>query len=925
MHGSPDQLPQVTDSEALLRLIFDHAGEGICVFDADWRLRSWNPLFLVLTRLDPALARVGAALEDLVMALAVAGEYGPGEPLAETQRRLRLLRQQPRAVTEYLRPDGRTIEMRRNPTPDGGFVSLYTDITERKAEQAALAEQKRMLELLIQNTEQGIWFIDNGLRTTNANPAMCRLLGLPLAQMLGRTIFEFVDEANADIFRQRVQRRSQGAAESYEIALRHAEGHAVHCYNNATPIFDAAGQKIGAVGMFSDISPLKDAERQVRLSSELLAQKSRVLEATLDALSQGVLSIDADGRTHAWNRTFLNLMQIPESLMQARPTIMDLGRHQIQHGHFEGVEFRPELDAWRTDPPRYQRARSDGVVLEVQTHRGADGSVVRTYTDVTAAVQSQQALQESESRFRSMADAAPAFIWLSDARGAAIWFNQRWLQTTGRAMEAELALSWGHRMHGDDLELGRSTFESAAARQLPYQLEYRMCCRDGSLRWLLDHGIPRFTPDGRFEGFIVYGWDTTERKAAEAGLRAAKNEAERANRAKSEFLSRMSHELRTPLNAVLGFAQLLDADTADPLSPPQRARVQELQRGGRHLLSLINDVLDLARIEAGRLSLQLAAVDVDAVASDCLRLVSSMAAVRQVSMHLQGGAAGQVLADPTRLKQVLLNLLSNAIKYNRPGGEVHLGWQRLPGMLRIEVRDTGPGLSPTQQARLFLPFERLDAEHSGVEGAGIGLALSKWLVDLMQGHIGVDSIAGVGSVFWLSLTDADADAQAQAQAQAQASAQSELAHAAGAATAPAPLPASLEALAAAPAQKHDVLYIEDNEVNRLLMEGMLAQRSDIQLRMAAMPLEGLQMAAQRRADLVLLDIQLPDFDGFEVLRRLRQQEAQNGWPPVPVVAVSANAMPADREKAVRAGFADYITKPIDLPLLLATVDRLLAR
>ncbi|MDP3612279.1 MAG: PAS-domain containing protein, partial [Rubrivivax sp.] len=843
MPGPSDLSPPLVDSQSLLRLVFDHVGEGICVFDAQWRLCAWNDLFLSLTRVDVSLARVGARLEDLVLAMAQAGEFGPGEPEAVARQRLRLLRENPRGVTEHLRPDGRTIELRRNPTSDGGFVSLYADITERKAAQAARAGQKRMLELLILNTEQGIWFIDNELRTTDANPAMCRMLGLSLPQMMGRNIYEFVDEANAEIFREHVRRRSQGKAESYEIALRHADGHAVHCYNNATPIFDANGQKIGAVGMFSDVSLLKGAERQVRLTSELLAQKSRVLEVTLDALSQGVLSIDAEGRTHAWNRTFLKLLQIPESLMQARPSITEVGRYQLENGHFAGTDFQPRLDGWRTDPPRYKRKRNDGTVLEVQTHRGTDGSVVRTYTDVTAAVQAQQALQESESRFRSMADAAPAFIWLSDASGAALWFNQRWLQCTGRLMQEELVLDWSHRLHSDDLVLGRTRFEAAAADKVAFQVEYRLCCHDGRLVWLLDHGIPRFTSDGRFEGFIVYGWDITERKAAEAALRAAKEEAERANRAKSEFLSRMSHELRTPLNAVLGFAQLLDADTADPLSPGQRTRVQELQRGGRHLLSLINDVLDLARIEAGRLSLQLAAVDVDAVAQDCLRLVALTASERQISLHLQGGAAGQVLADPTRLKQVLLNLLSNAIKYNRLGGQVHLGWHRADGRLRIEVRDTGPGLSPAQQERLFLPFERLDADQTTVEGAGIGLALSKWLLDLMHGQIGVDSVAGVGSIFWLSL-NCTQDVQSPDPA-------------AGGALPPAPVsgagPATQPAAPAA-THGHEVLYIEDNEVNRLLMEGMLAQRPGIRLRMAAAPQPGLQMAAERPPDLVLLDI-----------------------------------------------------------------------
>jgi len=406
---------------------------------------------------------------------------------------------------------------------------------------------------------------------------------------------------------------------------------------------------------------------------------------------------------------------------------------------------------------------------------------------------------------------------------------------------------------------------------------------------------------------VVYGWDITERKATQAALTRAKEDAERANRAKSEFLSRMSHELRTPLNAVLGFAQLMDADRADPLSTAQHARVQEMQRGGRHLLSLINDVLDLARIEAGTLHLSLTALALEPVLRDCLQLVQPTADAHLLRVEVLPGPWPGVRADATRLKQVLLNLLSNAIKYNKPGGTVQVACRVEETYVRVEVRDTGPGLSAAQQERLFHAFERLDAAHSQVEGAGIGLALSKWLLDLMQGRIGVDSTPGLGSVFWFTLARADlAGGDARPVTEGAAPTQ-----------APPPPPA-------AAARPRQVLYIEDNEVNRLLMEGMLAQRPQLRLSMAALPLEGLAMAQQERPDLLLLDIQLPGIDGFEVLRRLRAHEASQGLPAMPVVAVSANAMPADRDKAVQAGFADYITKPIELPLLLATLDRLLA-
>jgi PAS domain S-box-containing protein len=921
--GMPRTAADTPYSAPLLRLIFDHAGEGISVFDASLRLTAWNQRFLDFSGVVPGQVMPGAALEDLLLGMAQTGEFGPCEPHAEVASRLAMLGDGRPSVTQRVRPDGRTIELRRSPTPGGGFVMLYVDISGRVAAESALADKQRLLSLLQQHTEQGFWFIDNNLRTTDANPAMCRMLGLTLAEMIGRDIYSFVDDANAAVFRHHVAERAQGRAEGYEIELTRADGSKVQCYNNATPIIDAAGRKLGAVGLFSDISPLKQAEQQVRHTSELLAQKSHMLEVALDNLSQGVLSIDAAGRTNTWNRRFLELLEIPASLMQTLPTLHTLTQFQVAQGHFGEDLGRMEPDGReglnrylagdsRLLAPRYQRVRRDGTVLDVQTHRADDGSVVRTYTDVTSGVRAQQALRSSEARFRTMADGAPALIWQSAADGTPIWFNQRWLQYTGRTMAAELACTWAQRLHPDDHERWCTTHGDAALRRVAYDIEFRLRRADGGYGWIADSGIPHAAPGGEFDGYIGYGWEITERKAAEVALIAAKEEAERANRAKSDFLSRMSHELRTPLNAVLGFGQLMQADATDPLSPRQRDRVHDLLRGGRHLLSLINDVLDLARIEAGTLHLQLAPVDLAELARDSLQLVQPMAAERGITLGLQLAAGGpaQVLADATRLKQVLLNLLSNAIKYNHDGGSVQVALVAEPGgdTVRLEVRDSGPGLSASQQERLFQAFERLDADRSSVEGTGIGLALSKWLVDLMNGQIGVQSAPGEGSCFWVRLAGCDAQRPSPPPETALAAKLQPM------------LPSLPPAL---PLQaRQTVLYIEDNEVNQILMEGMLAQRPRIRLVVAGLPEEGLVLATQLRPDLILLDIQLPGMSGFEVLAELRALPATRH---IPVVAVSANAMQSDIDDAAQAGFVDYVTKPLDLMRLLSVVDGLLDR
>jgi PAS domain S-box-containing protein len=620
-----------------------------------------------------------------------------------------------------------------------------------------------------------------------------------------------------------------------------------------------------------------------------------------------VLSVDTQGRINAWNHRFVDLMQIPVELLKTHPTLQELIDHQQLHGRFGQKMEWIDHSGQRVVSPcvasdnhlityDFQHTRDDGTVIEVQSHIAGDGSLVRTYTDVTARAKTQRSLSESESRFRTMADGAPALIWLSDTEGTAIWFNQRWLSYTGNPMAAELTRSWRDRILPEDYDGALATFNAAVRAQRGYDIEFRIHRTDGSPAWIADNGIPRQGDDGVFAGYTCYGWDITERRAAAQALIAAKDEAERANRAKSEFLSRMSHELRTPMNAILGFGQLLETDPRDPLSPQQHERVRQLLRGGRHLLSLINEVLDLARIEAGTLQIELQPVHLRSVVDDCLRLVQPVAQERRIRLaDMPADDPGAVQADATRLRQVLLNLLSNAIKYNAQGGQVAVSWQRQGEQLRIEVRDDGPGIDAMQQLRLFQAFERLDADRSAIEGAGIGLALSKWLVDLMHGEIGVDSRPGHGSTFWLSLACSDA--------------------------LPALPPASAEAPAqSAPARRRSVLYIEDNPVNQILMEGMLAHRPHLRLMLAGLPEIGLTMAMQARPDLVLLDIQLPGIDGFEVLRRLRSQPATRR---IPVVAVSANAMKSDIEEAMRAGFDAYLTKPLDLPRLLSQIDSML--
>jgi signal transduction histidine kinase/CheY-like chemotaxis protein/HPt (histidine-containing phosphotransfer) domain-containing protein len=383
--------------------------------------------------------------------------------------------------------------------------------------------------------------------------------------------------------------------------------------------------------------------------------------------------------------------------------------------------------------------------------------------------------------------------------------------------------------------------------------------------------------------------DALRRERAVA--RDARDEAERANQAKNEFLSRMSHELRTPLNAILGFGQLLELES---LTAEQRSGVDHINSAGRHLLELINDVLDLARVESGDLRVTLEPVRTGDVLDEAVGLVTPLAAARDVRLpdRPATGSEQHVRADARRLRQVVLNLLANAVKYNREGGEVHVRTERTGDRVTIAVADTGAGIAAADLDRLFTPFDRLGAEHGTVEGTGLGLVLAQRMTEAMGGTIHVESTPGRGSTFRVELAAADAPARAR--------------------TAVAEPPPVAAPMAAA----RTVLYVEDNRSNRLLVERMLARRADVTLLTAEGGTDGLELARRHRPDMILLDLHLADLAGEEFLRRLRADPVTAG---LTVVVVSADATPTRRERLAGLGADGYVTKPFRLDALVALV------
>ncbi len=382
-------------------------------------------------------------------------------------------------------------------------------------------------------------------------------------------------------------------------------------------------------------------------------------------------------------------------------------------------------------------------------------------------------------------------------------------------------------------------------------------------------------------------------------LESARSVADKANLAKSDFLSSMSHELRSPLNAILGFAQLMES--ASPLpTDSQKESIAQILQAGWHLLKLINDILDLAVIESGKVSLSSEPVSLVEVMSECQTMMEPQAQKRGISMtfpRFDDDTPLFVKADRTRLKQIIINLLSNAIKYNREQGTVVVACTvSAPERIRISVADTGAGLSPENVAQLFQPFNRLGQEASGVAGTGIGLVVTKRLVELMEGVLGVESKVGKGSEFWCELI---------ASAAPQFMAEDDKCAASG--RPPMPVGVPLRTL----------LYVEDNPANMKLVEQIIGRHPDMRLLTAVNGTSGIERARVSQPDVIVMDINLPDINGFEALKVLRSGPATAH---IPVVALSANAMPRDIAKGLEAGFFRYLTKPIMVKELMDTLD-----
>ena len=733
-------------------------------------------------------------------------------------------------------------------------------------------------------------------------------LGYEGEELNGQSAFDFLHPDDCDAVRaymQRVFEESSGensahlaGSESIEYRFARKDGTWQNFEASVTRLDGTPTSAPCLIVISRNISARKRDEERLRLLESVIVNANDAI------LISEAAPIDEPGPRIVYaNESFLETTGYTlEEVLGKTPRILQgekTDRAQLD-------KIRAALEKWEPVVVEMVNYRKDGTefwvelsIVPVANEKGRYTHWISIQRDVTKRLADGAARRESEARQTAIVENSLDAIVTIDADGKIIEWNRA----------AEQIFGYTRRQVAD---------QDLASLIIPE--EFRQAHHDGLLRYnrigesrSLDHRLelPALRADGReitvelivtrlptegealFAGFMR---DLTEQKLAESGLVAALKEAERANAAKSEFLSRMSHELRTPLNAILGFSQILQMEES---VKPLMDVVDDIHDAGKHLLLLINEVLDISRIEAGQLALSPEPVAISEVTAEAMTLIAPMAAQRNITMQTNGilDSLCHVMADRQRLVQCLLNLMANAVKYNRPDGQVFItAHSPQPEYLRISVRDTGVGIEPEKMDRLFTPFDRLGAEQGGIEGTGLGLSLCKSLTEEMGGTLGVESTPGVGSTFWIEFPLVEASLPNAPQQDFVAE-------------------GDMESL-----MKSTVLLIEDNPRNLRVIERVFAHRPNVKLLASMQGRIGLELARQHQPDLILLDLHLPDIQGEAILLQLK---AENITRNIPVVVLSADATVGQIERLKAGGAREYITKPIDVPQFLTLVDFIL--
>ncbi len=709
-----------------------------------------------------------------------------------------------------------------------------------------------------------------------------------------------------------VFKASRGIEDIYELTYIRKDGSRFPAVVSVTALRDAGSAIIGYLLIGTDNTARKQAE-------EALLKAGALQSAIFNSANFSSIATDAKGVIQIFNVgaermlgyaaadvmnkiTPADISDPQELIARAMALSVELstpitpGFEALVFKASRGIEDIYELTYIRQDGSRFP------AVVSVTALRDAHNAIIGYLligTDNTARKRVEaeqkildQRLRDQQFYTRSLFESNIDAIMTTDPSGIITDVNKQMETLTGSTRDELIGAPF--KSFFTDPERAEASIKLALSEKKVTNYELTVRAWDGT-ETVVSYNATTFYDRGRrLQGVFAAARDVTERKRLDqvlqeknVELESARALAEKANRAKSEFLSSMSHELRSPLNAILGFAQLMASEAPQP-TPSQAGSIDQILHAGWYLLELINEILDLSAIESGKLSMSVEPVPLTEVLAECQAMIEPQAQKRGHSLHFPRLDPPRfVLADRIRLKQVLINLLSNAIKYNRPGGRIVVECTAVtPARTRLSVRDTGLGLSPEKLAQLFQPFNRLGQEKGGEEGTGIGLVMSKLLVEMMGGMIGVESIVGEGSVFWFEL-DSSAPSTLEPD------------------TAATPSAAGEKARPDAPLRT--LLYVEDNPANLLLVEQLIARRPDMRLLSATDGNAGIEIARASLPDVILMDINLPGISGTQAMRVLREDPATAH---IPVIAISANAMVGDIKRGIAEGFFRYLTKPI---------------
>jgi len=719
-----------------------------------------------------------------------------------------------------------------------------------------------------------------------------------------------------------VFKASRGIEDIYELTYIRKDGSRFPAIVSVTALREAQGGIIGYLLIGTDNTARKQAE-------EALLKAGALQSAIFNSANFSSIATDAKGVIQIFNVgaermlgytaaevmnkiTPADISDPQEVIARAAALSLELatpitpGFEALVFKASRGIEDIYELTYIRKDGSRFP------AVVSVTALRDAQDAIIGYLligTDNTARKQVEaeqmlldQRLRDQQFYTRSLIESNIDALMIADLRGIITDVNQQMEALTGCTRDELIGAPF--KNYFTDPERAEAGVKRVLGEGKVTNYELTARARDGKETVVSYNATTLHDRDRKLRGVFAAARDVTERKRFELTLQENNVElesaiaaADKANLAKSNFLSSMSHELRTPLNAILGFGQLMESDIPAP-SPAQKASIDQILQAGWYLLELINEILDLALIESGKLSISLEPVSLDELMLECQSMIEPQAKKRGIRMSFpRFGEPCFVNADRTRVKQILINLLSNAIKYNQADGTVVVECAaNPPDSFRISIRDTGAGLPPEKLAQLFQPFNRLGQEASAEEGTGIGLVVTKRLVELMGGAIGVESTVGAGSVFWVDLNSAAPPSFTNGEFETAASAPMQV---------------------ASGAPRHTLLYVEDNPANLKLVEQLIARRPDLRLLTAINGNLGIELARTAQPEVILMDINLPGMSGTEAMQILRHDPATSH---IPVLALSANAIPHDIERGLEAGFFRYVTKPIKVDEFMAALD-----